>query len=138
KKHGAQFEKSKYMLIHFTRNPTARTKASITIAGTTIKPSTEAKYLGIIFDQKLKFHSHLKYIIDKGTKYALAIMRIAKSKWGPEYKYIRRLFTAVAAPRIDYGAIIWHRPGDTRTAPTTSQLRMLASLQGKIMRPRTG
>jgi len=79
------------MLIHFTRNPTARTRASVTITGTTITPSTEAKYLGIIFNQKLKFHSHLKYIIDKRTKYALTITRIAKSKWGPEYKYIRRL-----------------------------------------------
>ena len=136
--HGAQFEKSKYVLIHFTRNLSARTRASVKIAGTTITPSTEAKYLGVIFDQKLKFHSHLEHIIHKGTKYALAIARIAKSKWGPEYKYIRRLFTAVAAPRMDYGAIIWHRPGDTRTAPTTSQLRALASLQGKIMRAITG
>ena len=44
--HGAQFEKSKYVLIHFTRNTSAPTEASITIAETTIQPSTEAKYLG--------------------------------------------------------------------------------------------
>jgi hypothetical protein len=95
--HGAQFEKSKYVLIHFTRNRTACIRAPVRIAGTIIKPSTEAKYLGIIFDQKLKFRSHLEYITNKGTKYALAIAGIAKSIWGPEYKYIRRLFTAVAA-----------------------------------------
>jgi ribonuclease HI len=136
--HGAQFEKSKYVLIHFTRNPTARTKASVSIADTTITPSTEAKYLGVIFDQKLKFHSHIKNIADKGIKYSAAITGIAKSKWGPEYKYIRRLFTAIAAPRIDYAAIIWHRPGDTRTAPTTSQLRTLTSVQARIMRAITG
>jgi ribonuclease HI len=136
--HGAQFEKSKYVLIHFTRKTSAHTEASITVAGTIIHPSPEAKYLGVIFDQKLKFHSHIKHIIDKGTKYALAIARIAKSKWGPEYKHLRRLFTAVAAPRIDYAAIVWHRPGDTTTAPTTSQLQTLASLQGKIMRAITG
>jgi len=35
--------------------------------------------------------------------------------------------TAVAAPRIDYAEIIWHRPKDTHTAPTTSQLRALSS-----------
>ena len=87
--------------------------ATVTIDGIKIHPSPEAKYLGITFDQKLKFRTHLGQIVAKGTKYALAIARIAKSKWGPEFKYLRRLFTAVAAPRIDYAAIIWHRPGDT-------------------------
>jgi len=138
RQHGAQFEKSKYVLIHFTRNTAAQTKASVTISGTTIHPSTEGKYLGVTFDQKLKFKSHIKQTLTKGTKYALAIAGIAKSKWGPEFKHLKRLFTAVAAPRIDYAAIIWHRPGDTRTAPTTSQLRTLTSIQGKIMRAITG
>ena len=95
RQHGAQFE---YMLIHFTRNRSARAIVTVKIRGTTITPSTEAKYLGVIFDQKLKFRYHLEHITDKGTKYALAIAGIAKSTWGPEYKYIRRLFTAVAAP----------------------------------------
>ena len=108
-------------------------EAPVTISSTTIHPSPEAKYLGITFNQKLKFCSHVEKIIAKGTKYALAIGGIAKSKWGPEFKYLRHLFTAVAAPQIDYRAIIWHRPRDTRTALTTSQLNTLLSLQGKIM-----
>ena len=78
--HGAQFKKSKYVLIHFTRNPSAKTEASVTINGTRIQPSTEGKYLGVIFDQKLKFHTHVKQVIAKGTKYALAIAGIAKSR----------------------------------------------------------
>ena len=138
RQHGAQFEKSKYVLIHFTRNSTIRTKASVIIDGTRIQPSMEAKYLGVTFDQKLKFHTHVKQVMAKATKYALAIAGIAKSRWGPKFKYLRRLFTAVAAPRIDYAAIIWHRPRDTRTAPTTSQLQALSSVQGRIMRAITG
>src|SRR5436190_8888139 len=113
-------------------------EASVTVGGITIRPSSEARYLGVIFDQKLKFRTHTEQIVAKGTKYALAIAGIAKSKWGPEFKYLRRLFTAVAVPRIDYAAIIWHRPGDTRTAPTTSQLSALSSVQGKMMRAITG
>ena len=125
-------------LIHFTRNSHCKAEASVTIDGTKIQPSPEAKYLGVIFDQKLKFRTHVKQIVAKGTKYALAIAGIAKSGWGPEFKYLRRLFTAVAAPRIDYAAIIWHRPKDTCTAPTTSQLQALSSIQGRIMRAITG
>ena len=53
KKHGVQFETSKYVLVHYTHNKRMETKASVTINKTTIKPSQEAKYLGVIFDQEL-------------------------------------------------------------------------------------
>jgi hypothetical protein len=45
KTHGAQFEKSKYVLIHFTRSKSINTEATITIDGTTIAPTAEARYL---------------------------------------------------------------------------------------------
>ena len=80
KRHGAQFEKSKYVLIHFTRSDTAQTKAPITIDEVKISLSPEAKYLSITFDQKLKFRSHINHAVVKRTKYAIAIARIAKSK----------------------------------------------------------
>ena len=137
-RHGAQFEQSKYVLIHFTRITSAQMEASVKIAGATIYPSSEAKYLGVIFDRKLKFHSHVKQIMAKRTKYALAIAGIAKSKWGSEFKYLRCLFMAVAAPRMDYAAIIWHRSDDTWTASITAQLRALSSVQDRIMRAITG
>ena len=138
RQHGAQFEKSKYVLIHFTRTRSTQVEASITIDGTTIYPSTEAKYLGVTFDQKLKFRSHLDQIAAKGAKYALTITGIARSKWGAKFEHLRRLFIAVAAPRMDYTAIIWHRLGDRRTAPTTAQLQALSSVQAKIMRAMLG
>ena len=56
RKHGAQFERSKYTLIHFTRNRNIKTDAAVNIDGTTITPSKEAKYLGVIFDKELKCH----------------------------------------------------------------------------------
>ena len=86
------------MLIHFTQNPSVKVEASVIINGIRNQPSTEGKYLGVIFDQKLKFHAHVKQVIAKGAKYTLAIAGIAKSRWGPEFKYLRRIFTAVAAP----------------------------------------
>ena len=85
-RHGAQFEKSKYVLIHFTRTASSQMEASVTVGGITIRPSSEARYLGVIFDRKLKFRTHIEQTVAKGTKYALAIAGIAKSKWGPEFK----------------------------------------------------
>src|SRR5579859_3312344 len=51
--------------------------------------------------------------------------RMAKSTWGTSFHKTRRLFTSVVAPRIDYAAIIWHRPGkygQTTQPPQTSKL----------------
>ena len=50
-KHGAQFERPRFILVHFTRNPNLKTEASLTINGFTINPSSEGKYLGVIFDE---------------------------------------------------------------------------------------
>src|SRR5579859_7620272 len=94
-KHSAQFEPSKYMLIHFTRNARHDNTASIRVNDITITAEKEARYLSVIFDQKLKFHSHLDYATRKGTKFALALPSIARITWGTPFKYVRRLYTAV-------------------------------------------
>src|SRR5271169_797062 len=109
-KHGSKFETSKYVLIHFTRNHNLEITAPVSIAGVTIHPSNEARYLGVIFDKGLRFKHHLQYIAKKGAKFSLALSRIAKAGWGPQFRYLRQLFTAVIAPRMDYGACIWHKP----------------------------
>jgi len=83
------------MLIHFTRNTRHDVTASIRVNDITITPEKEAPYLGVIFDQKLKFHSHLDYVTRKGTKFALALSSIARITWGTPFKYVRRLYTAV-------------------------------------------
>jgi Reverse transcriptase (RNA-dependent DNA polymerase) len=96
-KHGAQFEVSKYVLVHFTKNPKQETKAAITLDNVKIQPSTEAKYLGVIFDQKLNFKSHLQHVTKKGTTAAMALSSIAKSNWGAQHKDVRQLFQAAIA-----------------------------------------
>ena len=82
-------------------------------------PTKEAHYLDIIFDQKLKFCAHLEHVTKKGTKFALALSSIARITWGTPFKYVRRLYTAVIRPGIQYGAAIWHRPEDTRNSLVT-------------------
>ena len=86
RRHGAKFEVTKYLLVHFTKNNRMSTEANITMSdGVTISASPEARYLGVIFNQKLNFKSHLQLAIKKGTKFALAMTRIMKSTWGAHY-----------------------------------------------------
>ena len=138
RKHGAQFESSKYMLVHFTRNKGHDVNVAIRLNNTTITPSEEARYLGVIFDQRLKFHAHTEHTAKKGTKFALALSSIARITWGTPFKYVRRLYTAVIRPRIQYAAAIWHRPEDTRNSPAISQVKRLTSVQRLAMKTITG
>jgi len=134
KKHGAQFETSKYILVHFTRNPKRSAKASITINGFAVKASTEAKYLGVIFDQQLRFKTHLQYVVKKGTSAALTLSSIAKCTWGAPYKYVRQIFQAVVASRMDYAAIVWHHPKADGSTANSAQVRRLTTVQRIAMK----
>ena len=129
RKHGAQFEQSKYVLVHFTRNYRKSTKASVQTGGITVEPSEEAKYLGVIFDKQLRFKAHLQYAVRKGTTAALGLSSIGKSTWGAPFRYIRQLFQSVVTTRLDYAAIIWHRPRPDGSAAASVQARKLTTVQ---------
>src|SRR5947207_4436730 len=105
-RHGAQFEQSKYILVHFTRNYRKSTEAALTIEGTKIEPTDEAKYLGVIFDKGLRYKAHQQYAVKKGTAAALALGSIGKANWGAPCTQIRQLFQTTVAARLDYAAII--------------------------------
>ena len=85
-----------------------------------------------MFDRKLRFKEHLNEVLKKGNKIADAIVGISRSNWGLKFKHLVRVFNAVAALRMDYGAIIWYRPKDNKAA-ATSQLDKLSTIQRQIM-----
>jgi hypothetical protein len=122
--HGTRFERSKYVLIHFTNPKTAKSVTNanendnennnennnesnnestdenetalddaIHIGDTTIKPTEEVKYLGVIFDRHLSLKTHMQYAAKKGTQFTLAISRIANCTQGPTYRHTRILYT---------------------------------------------
>src|SRR5262249_54753133 len=78
KKHGAQFETSKYVLVHYTRNRNKTTSAAITINNTRIGASEHAKYLGVVFDKQLRFKQHMMQVVKKGMSAAVALAGIAR------------------------------------------------------------
>jgi hypothetical protein len=107
------------------------TKISVAINGATIKPSNKAKYLGIIFDQGLRFKSHLQHVVGNDINAGMALCSIAKRTWG---LHTYMLFQAVVAPRIDYAAIIWHWPRDDGSTAGIKQIRKLTMVQRLAMK----
>jgi len=133
RKHGAKFDLSKYILIHFTRNNRRQRDVAVTLEdGTRIEPSEEGKYLGVIFDRKLNYRSNTSYYAKKGTQLTLAMANISRSTGGTAFPYVKLLYNAVVKPVTQYAAVVWHRPGD-RKSTAHQQVKTLTTIQRRAM-----
>ena len=67
----------------------------------------ETKFWGVIFDRKLSFIPHLKYVKKKALK-ALNIFKvIGNSKRGADRKVMPRLYRSLIRSKLDYGCIVY-------------------------------
>ena len=82
----------------------------------------ETKFLGVIFDRKLSFSPHLKYVKKKALK-ALHILKvIGNTEWGAV-----RLYRSLIRSKLDHGCIVY---GSARK----SYLQMLDPIHNQGLR----
>ena len=110
KAHNSPLEHTKLALIDFAHRNNKKERTNLVLPNITLSPSSSTKYLGIIINQHLNWKAQHAYVIDKGTKWASQIRRVARPSWGITPKYARRLYIGVALPRILYGAEVWCGP----------------------------
>ena len=94
------FQKSK--LMHVTNLKKTNTP-TIKIANNQINYADEFKYLGIIFDKRLKFDSHLKSVLSR-VKKKLGILQYLNSKIkGAKKEYLLTIYKSFIRPVMEYG-----------------------------------
>ena len=62
--------------------------------------------MGIIFDSKLNFISHIKSLKTRCLK-ALNIKCVSSTKWGGDQKTLLNLYRALVRSKLNYGSIIY-------------------------------
>jgi len=93
--------------------------------GSPIPIVEQAKFLGLIFDQKLTFVPHLKYLRQKCMK-ALNLIRVTSNpKWGSDEKTLH-LYRSLIRSKLDYGCVVY---GSARK----SYLQMLDPIQNQAL-----
>ena len=65
------------------------------------------KYLGIIFDSKMTFRDHVKYVEEKCTKLIFTLSKSAKVTWGLKHMALKTTYAGGILPLILYGAPVW-------------------------------
>lgn len=100
------------------------TDTHITILNTDIHRVKETTFLGVILDEKLSFHSHIKKTENKVSSglYALRSVKNILPK-----HHLKLIYHALISSHLTYGVTLWH------TASTT-HLRRLTVLQKKAIR----
>jgi len=72
---GFRFSKSKTVCMHFCQKIGFHLDPQLLLDHSPVPVVEETKFLGVIFDRKLSFVPHLKYVKKKGTK-ALNILKV--------------------------------------------------------------
>ena len=95
--------------------------------GMPIQVVQEVKFLGLIFDCKLSFLPHIRYLKNKSTKALNLIRVVAHTSWGTDQDTLLLLYTSLIRSKLDYGCIVY---GSARS----SYLRMLDPVQNHALR----
>ncbi|EED12026.1 endonuclease/reverse transcriptase, putative [Talaromyces stipitatus ATCC 10500] len=103
---GSCFAAEKTELIHLTQRKSELSKGQLIIQGTTIKPSTTAKLLSVVFDNELRWKLHVQQVLKRATKVSTALSGLRYLRPGQ----MRQLYQACVTPIVDYASTVWHCP----------------------------
>ena len=100
---------------------------TLKLNGTIIPVVEETKFLGLIFDRKLNFVSHIKYLKDKCLKAMNLLRVVSHTDWGADTETLLRLYRSHVRSKLDYGCVVY---GSARA----SYLESLDRVQNQALR----
>ena len=103
---GFKISKSKTRCVHFCQLRKMHNDPLIKLEDTEIPVVNESKFLGVIFDRKLSFISHIKYLRTKTTRTQLLLRIVAHTKWGADRQSLLKLYSELVRFQLDYGIFI--------------------------------
>ncbi|GFO48661.1 RNA-directed DNA polymerase from mobile element jockey [Plakobranchus ocellatus] len=101
-----RFSVSKTTCVHFHRQR-IYTEPALHLDGQPIPVKGEVKFLGVVFDSKLNFSSHVKYLKKRCLK-ALNLLRVVgHTDWGADRATLLMLYRTLVRSKLDYGSIVY-------------------------------
>lgn len=124
---GFKFSKTKTQCVHFCQQRKAHDEPMLYLGETPIPVVKESKFLGVIFDNKLSFIPHLKYLKDKCLKAMNVLKVVSNTTWGADSVVLLRLYRSLIRSKLDYGCIVY---GSARK----SYIQMLDQIHHQALR----
>jgi len=108
--HNSPLKYSKLALVDFAHGQSTKRRSPLHLPQIVIQPAKSTRYLGVVFNQNLNWKEQHARAIEKGTKWAMQIRRLARPTWGLTLGNARRLYISIAIPRILYAIDVWCVP----------------------------
>ena len=93
--------------MHFCNLRKLHHEPTLTLNGLAIPVVQEQKFLGVIFDNKLSFIPHIKYLKARCLKALNLIKVVSRFDWGADSIVLIRLYRALVRSKLDYGSIVY-------------------------------
>ena len=101
---GFQFSASKTVSMHVCRVRNCGKHAEgLELNGNAIHCKESLTYLGVVFDNSLRFHKHILYLRDECHRRLNALKHLSHTSWGADSKTLLRIYTALIKSKIEYG-----------------------------------
>ena len=104
---GFKFSKSKTQCVHFCQLRKVHDDPELYFYGSFIPVVEDFKFLGIIFDCKLSFIPHIKYLKAKCLKALNLLKVLSHTNWGADRTVLLQLYRSLIRSKLDYGSIVY-------------------------------
>ena len=106
-KNGFKFSKSKTQCVHFCQLRKIHDDPELYLYGSLIPVVDDFKFLGLIFDCKLSFIPHFKYLKAKCLKALNLLKVLSHTNWGADRTVLLQLYRSLIRSKLDYGSIVY-------------------------------
>ena len=113
--------------MHFCLKRKEHSHPELFLNGTALPIVEETKFLGLIFDSKLTFIPHLKYLRKKCLQAINLLRVVGHFDWGADSSTLLKLYDSTIRSKLDYGCMVYGSACD-------SYLKMLDPIQNKALR----
>ncbi|XP_044745335.1 uncharacterized protein LOC123307183 [Coccinella septempunctata] len=93
----------------FTKSVIPLNMSTITLDSQPIEWKSQVKYLGVTFDQKLKWGKHIDHMCDRAISQAKIIKSLCRPSWGSHPTTLLNVYRALVRPHLDFGGILYGR-----------------------------
>ena len=104
---GFKFSKSKTQCVHFCQLRKVHNDPELYLYGSLIPVVEDFKFFGVLFDRKLSFIPHIKYLKAKCLKALNLLKVLSHTDWGADRTVLLQLYRSLIRSKLDYGSIVY-------------------------------
>lgn len=105
---GFKFSKNKTEAIIFSKNTKNIHKPKLTIDDQTIDYKQQKKFLGVTFDERLTWRTHITELIKDCQKRINIMKTTGHHEWGADKNTLLTIYKTIIRSKIDYGSIFYN------------------------------